>query len=104
MEPVPTENPYTNNHIGNWHSKLNQTLGKHHSNIHILLRYQKDEEADTKLTLRRARLGAALKPLKRKYCNLDVIIQRPTQVYDQSNYSLMEFLEEMSDVVERLGY
>ena len=67
-----------------------------------LLRYLKAEQAETELTLRRARLGAAPKPPRRKYRAMDATVQRLTAAYDSGEVPALQFLEELSEVVQQM--
>ena len=102
MRYVHGQRTRTNNHLEGWHSKVNKDVGRHHPSIYTLLRYLKAEQAATELTLRRARLGAAPKPPRRKYRTMDATVQRLTAAYDSGEVPALQFLEEFSEVVQQM--
>ena len=92
----------TNNHVEGWHSKLNTNIGRAHPNLHTLVQHLKAEQAETELTLRRARLGGAPKPPRKKYRALDAQVQRLTDQYDQQQITATQLLADLSGVVQQL--
>ena len=93
----------TNNHVEGWNSKLNKSIGRHHPNLHTLIHHLKTMQAETELTIRRARLGGAPKPGRRKYRLLDSRIQRLTDQFAAGNLTPIQLLEDSSEVVQQLN-
>lgn len=99
MWNVHKETTRTNNHVEGWHSKLNKTIGKLHPNIYELIECLKKEQANTELTVSRARLGAAPPPRRLKYREADDRITRLRDLYLNGESTTVEFLRSLRHTV-----
>ena len=88
----------TNNHIEGWHSKLNKSCRKLHPSVHELVTVLQVEQGETELTLRRARLGAAPAPRRRKYRQCDERLDRLREQYTSGTLNSMDYINSISQL------
>ena len=89
----------TNNHQEGWHHKLNTHIGRIHPNIHSLVKTLKDEQAVTDTTIQRARLGAAPKPWRRRYRNIDSRLECLAGLFNVGEMCVNDFLDSVRHIV-----
>ena len=60
------EGPKTNNHVEEWHKKINCAAGKAHPNIFQLVELFKTEQANTEVCLAQLAAGGAVRSTRKK--------------------------------------
>ena len=99
MWNVFNEGIRTNNQVEGWHNKLNRSMGRIHPNIYQFVTCIKNEQAETELTMQRARLGAAPPPRRPKHRILDERLERLRTQFQAGDLDVQEYFSSVRHIV-----